>query len=89
MWLIKCSLCFFLNYIFVYIVKKIILIFFFIVNILIYSILKECLFDQYWMLRINRKMFENLKDVFKEIKEKFIKYKFKMRGILFRIVKNK
>lgn len=32
-------------------------------------------------------MFENLKDVFKEIKEKFIKYKFKMRGILFRIVK--
>lgn len=26
-------------------------------------------------------MFENLKDIFEEIKEKFIKYKFKMRGI--------
>lgn len=68
MWLIKCSLCFPLNYTPVHIVQKITLTLSFIVNISIHSILKECSPDQHWMLRTNRKMFENLKDVSKETK---------------------
>lgn len=89
MWLIKCSLCFPLNYTPVHIVQKITLTLSFIVNISIHSILKECSPDQHWMLRTNRKMFENLKDVSKETKEKLIKYKLKTRGTSSRTVKNK
>lgn len=73
MWLIKCSLRFPLNYTPVHIVQKITLTLSFIVNISIHSILKECSPDQHWMLRTNRKMFENLKDVSKETKGQLIK----------------
>lgn len=68
MWLIKCSLCFPLNYTPVHIVQKITLTLSFIVNISIHSILKECSPDQHWMLRTKSKMFENLKDISEEQK---------------------